>query len=63
MSGIKFGIFRSTILLVALVTIFYNGSSKAINNESIVYKNNYFQLSQASSIENLQEIIGKDTQV
>lgn len=55
MSSIQFGIFRSTILLVAVVTIFYNDSSQAINN--------YFQLNQASSIENLQQIIGKDAQV
>ncbi len=63
MSTIKFWIVRSTLLLVALVTIFYNGTTQAINNRSIVRKHNFLKLSQAKVVENLQEIIGKDAQV
>ncbi len=63
MSSIKFWIVRLTILLIPVITIIYNDSSKAINNESIICNNNCFQSAQASLIENLQEIIGKDTQL
>lgn len=45
------------------MTIFYNDRTKAVNNNIIICKNNCFQLAQASSIENLQEIIGKDAQL
>ncbi|MDJ0517812.1 MAG: SMP-30/gluconolactonase/LRE family protein [Trichodesmium sp. MO_231.B1] len=63
MSSIKFWIVRSTLLFVAVVTIFDNGTTQAINNRSIFRKHNFFKLSQAKVVENLQEIIGKDAQV
>jgi len=63
MSSIKFLTVSSTILLVAVMTIFNNDSTQAINNKSLLCKNNCFQLTQANSIENLQEIIGKDAQL
>ncbi len=63
MPSIKFWIVRSTILLAAVVTIFYDGTTEAINNGSIVCKNNCFQLTQGYPSENLPEIIGEDSQV
>ncbi|NEQ76146.1 MAG: SMP-30/gluconolactonase/LRE family protein [Okeania sp. SIO2C9] len=53
----------SMCLLTTVVTILNDSISEAKNNNNLVYQNNYFQLAEANSAENLQDIIGKDAQV
>lgn len=48
----------SMFLLTTVVSIY-----EAKNNKSLFSQNNYFQLAQANSAENLQNIIGEDAQV
>ena len=58
MSIIKFLMITSMFLLTTVVSIY-----EAKNNKSLFSQNNYFQLAQANSAENLQNIIGEDAQV
>lgn len=63
MSSRKFWIAISIFLLVPGIITYNNNITEAKNNQSIFDKNNFFQLTQAKSPENLQEIIGEDSQL
>ena len=53
---------RSFCLLVPVILI-YNNITEAKDNHIIVDEDNFFQLTQAKSTENLQEIIGENSQL
>ncbi|NEP87605.1 MAG: SMP-30/gluconolactonase/LRE family protein [Okeania sp. SIO2C2] len=63
MSIIKILMITSIFLLTTVVSIFNDSRYEAKNNKSLVSQNNYFQLAEANSAENLQNIIGEDAQV
>ncbi|NEP80171.1 MAG: SMP-30/gluconolactonase/LRE family protein [Okeania sp. SIO3B3] len=63
MSIIKNLMITSIFLLTTVFSIFNDSISEAKNNNIVVSENNYFQLAQANLVENLQDIIGEDTQV
>ncbi|MGK7921152.1 MAG: SMP-30/gluconolactonase/LRE family protein [Trichodesmium sp.] len=63
MSSIKFWIATLTFLLTPIIIISEPNITEAKANQSIVEQNNFFQLTQAKSTENLQEIIGEDSQL
>ncbi|GGA56777.1 hypothetical protein [Okeania sp. KiyG1] len=63
MSIIKILMITSIFLLTTVVSIFNDSRTEAKNNKSLVSQNNYFQLAEANSVENLQDIVGEDAQV
>ncbi|NEP39025.1 MAG: hypothetical protein F6K25_28640 [Okeania sp. SIO2G4] len=63
MSIIKILMIKSMCFLTTVATISNDSRYEAKKNNILVSKNNYFQLAQANSVENLQDIVGEDAQV
>ncbi len=63
MLNIKYKFAISTILLAAIVTIFENRITQAINNPGLSCKNSCSQLAEANSVSSLKEIMGENAEV